>query len=149
MTGDEYMALLEQRRDAYEAEHPTARAWVRPLLEWFIRPGDEALVALPTTAPKRQTTPRTYRTAESLRADRDRVDAEIRRLSDSAALPDRAASHGVALGRARTARHQARADRALARAAELYQRLSVLDGRIARAERRETTHSTTDGRNER
>lgn len=140
MTGDDYMALLERRRNEHELAHPRdprAPSWVRPLLEWFVRPGDEDLVELPQPAEKPTPQPRTYRTAASLRAERDRVNAEIQRLSDTAALPDRAASHGVALGPRRTAKHQAKADRALERAAALYQRLAALDGRIARAERRE------------
>lgn len=140
MTGDEYMTLLAQRRDAYEAEHPhTGPAWLRPLLEWFIQPGDEDLVTLPERPEKRPARPRTYRSADSLRAERDDLAIRAERIYESAGVPDRAASHGVALGQRRTARVQAANDRALARYTRLHERIAALDGRIARAERREQT----------
>lgn len=50
MTGDEYIALLLERQAAYEREHPPSPPWLRPLLEWFVRPGDELLFTPPEDA---------------------------------------------------------------------------------------------------
>lgn len=138
VTLDEYVALLEQRQAAYVAEHPPARPWLVPLLEWFIEPGDEDLVDLPkpTPQPKRVTTPRVYRSAASLREERDRLVAQRDPLA-APLLGDRAASHGQALGPKRTARIQQREDSRLRRYVELDKRIRELDVRIARAERRE------------
>lgn len=46
MSGDEYMALLQQRAGDYSANHPNkpgppltrVQEWVKPLLEWFVQP---------------------------------------------------------------------------------------------------------------
>lgn len=139
LTGDEYIALLQQRQAEYVAQlSPRRHPWVVPLLEWFIRDGDEHLFTPPKeqSQPKRVTKPRTYRSAESLRAERDRLIAQ----RDPLAVPllsDRAASHGQALGAKRTARIQQREDSRLRRYVELDERIKALDVRIARAERRE------------
>lgn len=138
MTGDEYMALLVERQEEHVAEHPPARPWLRPLLEWFIWPGDEDLFTPPEVAPqpKRETKPRTYRSAASLREERYR----LVRLAEpllTPLSPDRAASGGVALGRKRTARMQKSEDSRLRRYVALTRRISALDARIASAERRE------------
>lgn len=144
MNGDEYMALLLER----QAEHMAASSrstdgritWpnLPPLLEWFIRPGDENLFTppKPTPQPKRATTPRVHRSAASLREERDRLIA-LRDPLVTPLLNDRAASHGQALGHKGTARIQKREDSRLRRYVELDKRIQALDGRIARAERRE------------
>jgi len=138
MTGEEYMALLTERQRAYMAERPPVKPWLKPLLEWFIQPGDEDLFTPPPVArqSKRETTPRVYRTAESLRAERDRL-ATRAALLVAPILPDRAASHGVALGRKGTARVQQREDSRLRQYVALDRRIKALDGRIARADARE------------
>jgi len=144
VTGDEYIRVLEARRDEHAAEHPP-RPGFPPLLEWFIRPGDEDIVDLPAApapAAPRPSRPRTYRPAADLRAERDRLAAEAERVFESAGVPDRAASHGVALGHRGTARVQERNDRALARYTALTERIGRLDGRIAAAERREARATT-------
>lgn len=142
MTGDEYMDVLLERQAEYELDHPAVRPWLRPLLEWFVRPGDEKLVDLPAPvvsapAAKPPTRPRTYRTVESLRAERDRLQARADALVGSAGVPDRAASHGEAMGRSGTRRQSASDDRKLAQYVEVAKRINTLDYRIARAEARE------------
>lgn len=152
LTGDEYMAVLLDRQATYEAEQAAQHtddirphSWARPLLEWFIRPGDELLFTppAPVPQPKRETTPRVYRTAASLRVERDRLAAEAARLTTPLSS-DRAASGGVALGRKRTARLIARQDRRLRRYVALDHRIRALDDRIARAERREAKEAADD-----
>jgi hypothetical protein len=44
LTGEQYIALLLQRQADYVAAHPGQR--YPPLLEWFVREGDEHLVDL-------------------------------------------------------------------------------------------------------
>ena len=46
LTGEQYIAVLLQRQGEWIAEHPGHR-WP-PLLEWFVRDGDEHLVDLST-----------------------------------------------------------------------------------------------------
>lgn len=138
MTGDEYIALLLERQAAHMAAHPPVQPWLRPLLEWFIQPGDEELFTPPEVEPqpKRVTKPRVYRSAASLREERDRLVAQTRPLLEPLS-PDRAASGGVALGRKRTARMQQREDSRLRRYVALTRRIAALESRIAAAEVRE------------
>lgn len=45
-TQDEYIPELLRRQAAHEAEHPghpDVADWVRPLLEWFVQPGDDVV----------------------------------------------------------------------------------------------------------
>jgi len=54
LTGEQYIQLLLRRQNAWLTAHPPApgtKTWVRPLLSWFIRKGDEDLVDLPACAP--------------------------------------------------------------------------------------------------
>lgn len=138
MTGEEYMALLLQRQSEWESEHPGRQPWARPLLEWFIRDGDELLFIPPAEVPqpKRETKPRVYRTAASLREQRERLVTQRAPLLVPLS-PDRAASGGQALGRKRTGRMQQREDARLRRFVELDRRIRALDYRIQRAEARE------------
>lgn len=46
VNGEQYMQILLARQAEYEAENPPNPAWMRPLLEWFIREGDEKWVDL-------------------------------------------------------------------------------------------------------
>lgn len=167
MNGVEYMEVLDQRRAAWEAAHPAREAaeaqiaqikrefpganpqlkpksWVRPLLEWFIEPGDEDLVDLPVEkpTPKRKPTPRVYRSSASLRAERDvlksRWDAIVAVDDDG----DMAATNLSPNSRSRAARNAGRRrfaqlDRDLERAAALTRRIKSLDFRIRTAEARE------------
>lgn len=138
MTGDEYMALLVERQEDHMREHPPARPWLKPLLDWFIRPGDEDVFTPPAVEPqpKRVTTPRTYRSAASLRDERDRLTAQAAPLV-TPLLNDRAAAGGQALGQKGTARIQKREDARLQRYVALDRRIRALDARIASAEARE------------
>jgi hypothetical protein len=152
LTGNEYMELLVQRqREWFEAHQAENRPWTLkapPLLEWFILPGDEDLVdmaALERTAepePKRETRPRTYRSAASLREERDRVQARMDAVAgrgdcgDVAAIniaPSSSNRRIAAAGR----RRFAQMDRDLEQYTKLRQHRDHLNGRIANAEARE------------
>ncbi|MEQ7847761.1 hypothetical protein [Nocardioides kribbensis] len=140
MTGDEYMDLLLERQAEWERKHAgdPRRPWARPLLEWFIREGDDLLFTPPEEQPqpKRATQSRVYRSAASLRAERDRLVTQRAPLL-TPILTDRAAAGGVALGPKRTARVQAQEDRRLQRYVSLTRRIEALETRIQRAEARE------------
>lgn len=138
MTGDEYMTLLLERQAEHMAANPPAQPWAKPLLEWFIRDGDEELFTPPpeTPQPKREPKPRVYRSAASLRVERDRLATQAAPLVAPIAN-DRAATHGAALGRRRTDRMAAREDAKLRKYVALDKRIKELDRRIERAERRE------------
>ncbi len=143
MTGDEYITVLEQRRAAYMAERPGQPEWLVPLLEWFIEPGDEQLVTLPAPAPKPERpapAPRRYRSAASLRAARDQLQARLDALTGTSGDP--AAVNLSPHARSRAARNAGRRrmaalDRDVRQAARLLRRINDLDSRIARAEHRE------------
>lgn len=168
MTGDEYMELLEQRRQAWESAHPAREAaeariaeikrefpganpqikpkWGPPvaLLEWFIEPGDEDLVDLPKPEPKakRQPTPRVYRSAASLREERDRLQQRLDLICGVEDTGDMAVVNLSPHSRSRAARTAgrrrfAKLDRDLDRAAGLRRRIQSLDFRINTAEARE------------
>lgn len=142
VTGEQYMEILLQRQAAWITRNGGNRM-LRPLLEWFIRDGDEEFVQLPETAPaaKRERTPRTYRSAESLRAERDQVQARMNAITGSG--PDDPASVNLSpfsrSKAARTAgrRRFAKLDRDLERYTALSQRLAALSSRIINAEARE------------
>ncbi len=132
MTGDEYIAVLEQRR----AEAAPAGERFPALLEWFVRPGDEELFTPPEppvrmTPPKvRMTRPRARKTRTELTAERDRLTALQAPLAEPV-FPETAAAHGVALGPRRTAKAAAAQDQRLARWAHLQRRIDALNHRIA------------------
>lgn len=168
LTGDEFMELLEARRAEWEAAHPTRseavverikrdfpdanpvirpRFEVRPLLEWFIKDGDDDIVdpvvfAPAPPQPKREHRPRTYRSAASLREERDRVQARRDAITadddgyDPAIVNLSPRSRNRAAARAGRRRF-AKLDRDLARYTQLTRRLASLDSRIIRAEARE------------
>ena len=149
LSPDQYMDLLLARQAAYVTEHPPARPWILPPLEWFVREGDEALIDMAAidasnkaparsiaAKPDRDPRPRVYRSAASLRGER----AELVARRDACAqvgLPDRAAAGGEGIGVRRGRRYLKRMDNALRRYAVLDQRVKTLDSRIARAEARE------------
>lgn len=152
MTGDQYMSVLAERQRIYEQAHakPGPRMRFPALLEWFIQPGEEHLVLLPEPAPAERPArePRTYRSAESLRQERERVAAEMTRVAGIGDLPDRAAANLSPHSRSRAARNAGRRrfavmDRALETYARLNRRLAVLNGQIARAEARESSEVVT------
>ena len=143
MTGEEYIAVLEERRAAYMAERPGQPEWLVPLLEWFIEPGDEHVVTLPAPAPKPERpapAPRRYRSAASLRAARDQLQARLDALTGTGG--DLAAVNLSPHARSRAARNAGRRrmaalDRDVRQAAQLLRRINDLEARIARAEHRE------------
>lgn len=167
LTGDEYMQVLLDRQAEWIAAQPARQAadaqierikreypdanpclkpgWEAPvpLLEWFVRPGDEDLVDLPESKPepKRTPKPRVYRSAESLREERDRLQAR-RSVIVADDGGDMAEVNLSPSSRSRAARNAgrrrfAKLDRDLERYATLTRRIDSLNFRIARAEARE------------
>lgn len=144
LTGDEYMALLAERRDAYYAEHGQPRVGFPALLEWFIRDGDEGLFTPPepTKQPEPERKPRTYKPASHWREKLARIDAELAALDPGPRFgtTDMAAYGGV--GVPQTARQDAQWARRIDRTAERFVRLTrarrEIAGKLARAEMRES-----------
>jgi hypothetical protein len=132
------MAVLLERQAAFVDKHPPMRPWLLPLLESFIRDGDEALFTPPAMQPqsKRETKPRVFRSAESLRIERDRLVARRAPLL-APLLPEMAAAGGAGIGRKRGDRIIKREDGRLRRYVELTRRIDALNDRILRAEHRE------------
>lgn len=142
MTGEEYMHVLEQRRAEYEKKH-SPRAHVRALLEWFIQPGDEDMVELPTTehASTSVRRPRTYRPASHWREQLARVQTELDSIYDGG-VDDPASVNLSPHARSRAARsaghrRMAGLDREIQRAAHLLERRDLLEHKIRAAEARE------------
>ena len=142
MTGDQYMEVLVERQRTWERKHttPDMRPRYPALLEWFILPGEELLVRLPEPAPT--TRPPRYRSAESLRQERDQLVQRMAAIAGTGDTPDRAAANLSPHSRSRAARTAGRRrfdqmDRALETYARLSRRLTAMNGRIARAEARE------------
>lgn len=160
LSGDEYMALLQRRQQEWLDAHATEVApRFPPLLEWFIRDGDEDLVdpailnPPPVQAAPKRAKPRAYRSAESLRQERDRVQAQLDAIHnrDGGDRGDRAAANLSTRSRSRSARSAGRRrfeqmDRDLERHGKLTVRLKHLDQRIAAAEAREARAEVTAGR---
>lgn len=149
LTGDEYMELLvqrqtefmEQRRRQAPAVADNGRPTLPlppPLLEWFIRDGDEHLVELPEPAPKHKPEPRYYRPAQYWRARITHLEARMSATAARADVGDRAAAGGCALGPKRTARHQKLAEAALVKYVALEKKLSHAKAMLRSAETRES-----------
>ena len=144
ISGDNYMQVLVQRQQAWIAANAPTRtpSWASaPLLEWFIEPGDEQFVQLPGPVQRPAPQPRTYRSAESLRVERDGVERRMHEVA-SAGPTDPAAVNLSPFARSRAAsragrRRFAQLDRSLEQYTQLQQRRDRLNGRIASAEARE------------
>lgn len=142
ISADAYIGVLLARQAAYVARSfPDGTSL--PPLEWFIRTEDEAFVILPERAPaaKRERTPCVYRSAASLREERDDVQRRIDAFDDGT-VPDRAAANLSPNARSRAAaragrRRFGRMDRDLVRFTALVRRRDALNHRIALAEARE------------
>lgn len=143
ITGEEYIAVLLARQAAWISRNRSYGADRPPLLEWFIRDGDEDFVHLPEEAPsaKRERRPRVYRSAASLREERAKVQARMDAITGSG--PDDPASTNLSpFSRSKAAARAGRRrfeklDRDLERYTALSQRLARLDGRIMLADARE------------
>ncbi|MBF6416961.1 hypothetical protein [Nocardia cyriacigeorgica] len=142
LSGDEYMALLQQRMDEWLAIHSTTvRPKFPPLLEWFIQDGDEnlvdpAILAAPEPQPKPVRRPRYYRPASYWQTEVARLEAERATLTEPL-ITDRAAAGGVALGPKRTARIQQREDGRLRRYVALEPKLRHAQAMLRAAAARE------------
>lgn len=146
---DDYMKLLTERMNAHM--EPLQRKAVEtaerlgrpilpplpPLLEWFIRDGDEDLVELPKPAAKRKPEPRYYRPASYWQELVTRIEEQMAATAARADVGDRAAAGGCALGPKATARHQRRADYALQRYSALTKKLAHAQGMLRSAQARE------------
>jgi hypothetical protein len=145
ISGEDYIALLVARRDAWEARNGGARPYGLPaLIEWFIEDGDEKFVQLPEDkpAPKRERNPRVYRSAASLREERDAVQAKMDAITGEDTT-DGAVVNLSPFSRSRAARNAgrrrfAKLDRDLERYTALRTRRDNLNFRIATAEARES-----------
>lgn len=141
--GEDYIRILLERQAAWEAAH--TGPYLRPLLEWFIAPGDEKWVRLPESAPapKREPKPRVYRPAAEIRTELAKVEATMASIAGSG-TDDPAVVNLSPNSRSRAARtagrHRfAQMDRDLERYAALARRRTRLAGRLAAAEAREST----------
>lgn len=143
ITGEDYIRVLVARQTAWRLRNP--QSTLPPLLEWFIRTEDEQHVILPETspAPKRETTPRRYRSAASLITERDKVEADMDRVAGTdPSGGDNAVVNLSPHSRSKAARTAGRRrfeqnDRALQRYTALRQRRDALNSKIARAQARE------------
>lgn len=142
MTGDEYMRVLLARQAEWVVANGASA--FPPLLTWFVRPDDVVDVPKPERAPERRTAPRNYKSAAELTAQRDRLRAELAAIFpdpgdyDPATVnisPNSSKPANAKRGRARFATQ----DRQLARYTTVTNQIQELDGRIARAQRRETS----------
>ena len=147
--GEEYMRVLLDRQAAWETAHPGPGCF-RPLLEWFIADGDEQWVRLPGSTPalKRETRPRVYRSASSIRAELDKVQAEMLRIAgggyDDPAVVNLSPCSRSRAARTAGRRRFAQMDRDLERYANLERRRANLASRLVSAETREAK-SINDG----
>ena len=144
LTGDEYIEVLLGRQREYitqfEQRYNVKLKAMVPTLETFVRAGDEDLVELPPdpeAAPQRATTPRYYRPASYWRSRVEVLTADMASVAGSVDLGDPAAARGEGIGRARAARHNQRADKALARYTRLRHQLRNAERMLANAEARE------------
>lgn len=132
LTPDQYMDLLLERQAEYVAQNGPAILGFPPLLDWFIRDGDEALVdmdaieaadavVMERPAPK----PRRYRPASYWRDELDRVTARMNAISgvQRHATDDPAAYGGV--GISQTARQRRKYGESLDRTAAEWVRLEA------------------------
>lgn len=146
VTLDEYMAVLQQRLDTYNASRPPSdnqvfrvKSWVEPLLPWFFRDEDEAFVVLPEPKqpkPKPKPKPRYYRPASYWREKLARIEAQMKPLEEPL-ITDRAAAGGCALGPKRTQRIQNQEDGRLQRYVALKKERDRLASMLRTAEARE------------
>jgi len=140
--GDAYIAVLLARQAAWIHRNGGDRT-LPPLLEWFIRAGDEDFVIVPEEkpTPKRERRPQTYRSAASLIEERDKVQARMDKIT-GAGSDDPAIVNLSPNARSRAARNAGRRrfeqlDRDLERYTALSNRLERLDYRIKAAQARE------------
>lgn len=135
---NEYMEPLERKAaaDAERLGRPVLPP-LPPLLQWFIRDGDELLVEMPEPVAKRKPEPRRYRPASYWQERVARIEEQMAATAARADVGDRAAAGGCALGPRRTARHQERADAALQRYCALERRLLYAEDMLRSARARE------------
>lgn len=143
VTRDEYIHILLARQADWLDSLGPVNLRFPPLLEWFIRDGDEQWVLEPEKkpAPKKPRKPRVYRSAASLREERDRVQAQMDALTDTGPY-DPAYVNLSPFSRDKSAARAGRnrfekMDRDLQRYTELAKRRDALDMRIRAAEARE------------
>lgn len=143
ISGAEYIDVLLQRRAAWMSAKRPFKPKFPPPVEYFMRAEDEQFVQVPEAEPqpKRQRTPRVYRSAASLREARDKVAAKLAAFNTND-VPDRAAANLSPNAKSKAARRAgqrrfAKMDRDLQRYVELQRKLTTLDFRVKAAEARE------------
>lgn len=143
LTGDQYVELLLSRQQEWVDTHlprPDARLpRMMPLLEWFVRDGDEHLVDIPDPqpVPKPVRQPRKYLPTSHWRTETARIHARMAALEEPL-LPDRAAAGGQALGVKRTRKAMATQDRKLEEYVALQRQLEKVESKLRAAEYRES-----------
>lgn len=145
MTGDEYMALLERRREEHYAKVGQPRLGFPALLEWFVRDGDEEFFTPPETTPrpKPERKPRNYKPASYWAEKVERTEARMAALDPGPrhGTTDSAAYGGI--GVRQTARQNQQWGKRIDRAAAEYVRLERLlrdyRTKLARARQREAS----------
>lgn len=140
--GPAYMDLLVTRQTAYETHRPN-RLGFPTLIEWFIQPGDENWVRIPEEKrqPKRVTTPRVYRSADSIAEELAEVETKLAAFGTED-CDDNAVVNLSPYSRSRAARNAGRRrfaqlDRDLERYTALCKRRDALQGRLTTARARE------------
>lgn len=149
LTPEQYMDLLLERQAEYDAQHPRVLGFP-PLLDWFIRDGDEHIVdmdainranAAHDRVEKRPTRPRYYKPASHWRTVVDTTQKRMDVINgvQRHATTDPAAYGGV--GVRQTARqkrkHWERIDNAASEYVRLEARLKHAKTMLRRAEERE------------
>lgn len=143
ISGDDYVrTILVARQEAWLSAHPSRRArGFPPLLEWFVQSEDERFVQLPEDEPKPARQPRKYRSAASLREERDGIERRMEAITGESST-DGAIVNLSPHSRSRAARNAGRRrfaqlDRDLERYANLRREFDRLTFRIAEADARE------------
>lgn len=149
LTPEQYMNVLLERQAEYAAEHPPVLGFP-PLLDWFIRDGDEHLVdmdaidranAAHDRVEKRPTKPRYYKPASHWRAVIERTQRRMDAINGIQRhhTTDPAAYGGVGIRQTSRQRRQYadRIDKAAAEYVRLEARLRHATSMLRKAETRE------------
>lgn len=146
---DEYMGVLLERQAEYAKQHPPVLGFP-PLLDWFIRDGDEHLVDMdaieqanePTERPAPR--PRYYKPASHWRGVIERTQARMDAINGSTKrhdTTDPAAYGGVGIRQTprQQRKHWTRIDNAASEYVRLEARLGHARSMLRKAERREAS----------
>lgn len=147
----QYMDLLKQRADEWQAERPRITGFP-PLYEWFIRPGDEDLIDMDAIdadlarldqQPKPARKPRTYRPASYWRHRLVSIERRLEALTGVTRhdTTDRAAHTGIGIRQTprQRAKYAARIDATAEKVVKLTGQRDHARRMLRKAEEREAT----------